>query len=100
MARDQHKPMASQEQEKHMSKQSIALEAHRDALRVLRTELTELTKHVTNDKKLQVQEVIYQALISFDRYRELQQLKPNVAPRFTELKKGQTGKPYFYRDQS
>ena len=83
-----------------MSKQSIALEAHREALRTLREQLTELTKHVTNEKKLQVQEVIYQALISFDRYRDLQELKPNVAPRFTELKDGERGKPLFYRDQN
>ena len=82
-----------------MSKQSIALETHREALRTLREQLTELTKHVTNEKKLQVQEVIYEALVSFDRYRELQQLKPEVAPRFTELEKGKTGKPLFYREQ-
>ena len=82
-----------------MSKQSNALQAHREALRTLREQLTELTKHVNNEKKLQVQEVIYQALISFDRYRDLQELKPEIAPRFTELKNGQTGKPLLYRDQ-
>ena len=83
-----------------MNKQHKALELHREALRNLRSTVTELTKHVTNAKKAEIQEALYNALVSFDRFRETQILKPGIAPRFTELETGKTGKPLLYRDQS